>query len=388
MPPNRREWRREDKARSANASERYPPQLALPNVAIGVYVAIVYFAAMLSSQWGAALVRRWGPIRTSQCSLVLAAIGSMLTGSGDVRIATAGAVLLGLGYGPVTPASSDMLARTTPPERQALVFSIKQTGVPLGGLLAGVLVPPLLEGGGVSLALAAVSVLCLVALACAQPLRADLDAGRDARASPPTMARLLQPVRMVLAHRTLRGIALCTLVLSAVQVSLSSYVVTSLTTDLGWNLWWAGVGSSLAHAAGVAGRIAWGWLADVSGRARGTLAGLAIGMAVCGLLMVIPDASTAPGWVLALLLAYGACALGWNGVFLAMVAREVPHDSVAAATAGCLFFTFLGVVIGPPLFGGLATLAGSLSAAFAWLALPLLATIVLMLRAGRPRGLP
>ena len=86
-------------------------------MAIGVYVAIVYFAAMLSSQWGAALVRRWGPIRTSQCSLVLAAIGSMLTGSGDVRIATAGAVLLGLGYGPVTPASSDMLARTTPPER-------------------------------------------------------------------------------------------------------------------------------------------------------------------------------------------------------------------------------------------------------------------------------
>ena len=73
---------------------------------------------------------------------------------------------------------------------------------------------------------------------------------------------------------------------------------------------------------------------------------------------------------------------------LDMVAREVPHDSVAAATAGCLFFTFLGVVIGPPLFGGLATLAGSLSAAFAWLALPLLATIVLMLRAGRPRGLP
>ena len=151
------------------------------------------------------------------------------------------------------------------------------------------------------------------------------------------MARLLQPVRMVLAHRTLRGIALCTLVLSAVQVSLSSYVVTSLTTDLGWNLW-CGRGRLIAgtrRRRGGPDRL--GLVGRCVGPSARHLGGLAIGMAVCGLLMVIPDASTAPGWVLALLLAYGACAIGWNGVFLAMVAREVPHDSVAAATAGCLF---------------------------------------------------
>ncbi len=47
----------------------------------------------------------------------------------------------------------------------------------------------------------------------------------------------------------------------------------------------------------------------------------------------------------------------------------------ARATAGCLFFTYVGVVIGPPLFGQAAAAAGSIGVAFAWLALPLAWTL-------------
>ena len=53
------------------------------------------------------------------------------------------AVAIGVGYGPITPASSHVLAKTTPRERMALMFSIKQTGVPAGTALAGLIVPPL-----------------------------------------------------------------------------------------------------------------------------------------------------------------------------------------------------------------------------------------------------
>ena len=52
-------------------------------------------------------------------------------------------VVIGLGYGPITPASSQVLARTTPPARMALTFSIKQTGVPAGAALAGAVLPAL-----------------------------------------------------------------------------------------------------------------------------------------------------------------------------------------------------------------------------------------------------
>ena len=98
-------------------------------------------------------------------------------------------------------------------------------------------------------------------------------------------------------------------------------------------------------------------------------------MAGCGLLMPLIGPATPHAPVLLLLAAYGATAIGWNGVYLAGVARLVAHDEAAAATAGSLFLTFSGVVVVPPLFGALASAAGSLGVAFAALALPLAAAM-------------
>ena len=65
-----------------------------------------------------------------------------------------------------------------------------------------------------------------------------------------------------------------------------------------------------------------------------------------------------------ILLVFGASAIGWNGVYLAEVARRAPEGMASVATGGTLAFTFLGVVIGPPLFGLLATVFGTYRAGF------------------------
>ena len=61
-----------------------------------------------------------------------------------------------------------------------------------------------------------------------------------------------------------------------------------------------------------------------------------------------------PGWPLwalfAFAMAFGATAVGWNGVFLAEIARLAPPGRISDATGGSAFFTFLGVVVTPPLF--------------------------------------
>jgi hypothetical protein len=77
----------------------------------------------------------------------------------------------------------------------------------------------------------------------------------------------------------------------------------------------------------------------------------------------------APGWPLAALLAVaaalGATAIGWNGVYLAEVARLAPAGRAGLATGGCLFFTFVGVVVCPFLFGVLQRASGSYALCFA-----------------------
>ncbi|WP_295857534.1 MFS transporter [uncultured Xylophilus sp.] len=366
------------------AASALPAARSAGPLAVGLYVAIVYIAAMVSSQWGVALVRRWGPIRTSQASLLCCAAGVALLAAPSPLVALAGAALLGLGYGPVTPASSEMLARTTPPHRYALVFSLKQTGVPLGGALAGALVPVVLTRAGAGWALGQIAALCVLGAVLAVPLRAALDTLREPAASWPTLRGALVPIRFVLERPALRRIALCTLVLSGVQVSLTSYLVAYLHQDLLWSLVAAGLGLTVAQVAGMAGRVAWGLAADrIGDGSRRTLRGLACAMAVCGLALPLLTPGVPPAAILVLLAVYGGTAVGWNGVYLASVARAVPRAEAAMATGGSMAFTYLGVVLAPPVFGAVAQATGRVGPAYALLALPL-ALVLFWLRP--PRG--
>ncbi len=338
---------------------------------IGAFVALVYGGAMVSSVTGGWFVSRLGAVRTSQVSLLLCAAGlALIATSPWVAAAALGALLIGCGYGPITPASSDLLVRTTSPARMSFVFSVKQTGVPMGGVVAGAFTPSMTVAFGWPAALLALSaVTCACALAV-QPLRAPLDV-TTGPARPPSLGALLRPVQSVWRDRRLRTLAACSFVFSGMQVSLTVYLVTFLTSSLAWGLVAAGVALSVAQSAGVIGRPTWGWIADRRGGAVGTLAVLAVLMIASnlGMAMLTPQA---PSWQVYVTVAlYGATAIGWNGVLLAAVARLAPTPAQAGeATGGVLGYTYFGVMLGPPAFGLLARAQGY-DVAFEVLAIPL-----------------
>ena len=352
--------------------------LGVPPALVGAYVALCYLAAMLSSLIGGTLVRRLGAIRVSQLGLALCAIGLLLCAVPWLPAVALGALCIGAGYGPITPASSHLLALTTPAHRMALVFSIKQTGVPAGGMLAGALVPGLSLWLGWQVALAVVAGVCAVCAVLSQPLRAALDADRQPSQAL-ALGALFRPVGMVLGHRSLAVLAACSFLFSAVQVSVTAYMVTYLNGSLGMTLLAAGAALSVSQLAGVVGRIAWGAVADRGLGPRNTLMLLAVLMIVGSVLTALLQ----PGWPTALIWAIvallGASAIGWNGVYLATVARQAPPGQAATATGGTLMFTFMGVVLGSPAFGALAGFSGSYRLAFAALALPAALALGLLL---------
>jgi MFS family permease len=75
-------------------------------------------------------------------------------------------------------------------------------------------------------------------------------------------------------------------------------------------------------------------------------------------------ATTPQVWVWVILTVFGASAIGWNGVYLAEVARQAPQGKASMATGGTLAFTYLGVVLGAPVFGGLSSFFGTYRAGF------------------------
>ena len=337
---------------------------------IGLYVAVAYVASIVASLASGAAVARYGAIRVSQVCLLLCAAGLALCAIPSVQAIAFGAVLVGLGYGPVTPASSHLLARTTPVHRMSLVFSIKQTGVPLGGALAGAIVPSLQLVAGWQQALLVVAAACIACAAVAQWLRAPLDADRDP-ARRLGFGNFLDPVRLVLAEPALRMLAGCSFVFSVAQLSLTTYLVTFLTGSLAYGLVAAGAVLTLSQLGGVFGRVGWGYASDRWFGARRMLAVLGTVMALASLATALLRPGVPHGIVVAVLFVFGATAIGWNGVYLAEVARQAPAGKAGMATGGTLAITFLGNVLGPVLFGGLSGLFGGYRAGFVALAIPL-----------------
>lgn len=345
--------------------------LGLPNSATGVYIGFIYISAICSALYSGTLISKWGAIRVSQAGLILCAVGLGMSTLGNVAFALAGAIITGFGYGPITPASSHVLIRTTPQHRLSLVFSIKQSGVPIGGITAGLLIPQQQLALGWVWALLSASIGCLATALIAQLVRRRLDADCGPPARQSFLASLLEPVRLVTSHRHLRVLAACSFVFAGVQLSLTTYLCSYLNLSLGWSLLAAGVALSVTQAAGMVGRIIWGVIADAGFGAHKTLV-LLNGLMILSCFGTAMFASDMPSYLIfSILMVFGASAVGWNGVFLGHIARLAPEGKASLVTGGALAFTFFGTVFWAPLFGLLADMASGYRVSFLALSLPL-----------------
>lgn len=340
-------------------------------VAVGYFIAFAYFGSMLGSVTAGGWVARFGPIRVSQIGLMLCLAGLALGATAVLPLVMLGGFVIGLGYGPTTPASSQILARAAPPSLIALTFSIKQTGVPAGGMLAGALVPTMILLGGWQGAALAIGVACAALAVLIEPVRARYDVNLDPRA-PVGIGSALAPLGFVLGDSRLREMALISFIYGGVQITLVTYLVIFLTESFALTLVLAGFVMAVSQVASVLGRLAWGVVADRLLSRRAMLGLLGLGMAASAFATLAAGPAW-PGWLLFLFASvFGATAVGWNGVFLAEVARIAGIERASRATGGCLFFTFLGVVVTPPLFNLVHALSGHYAIAYAVFGVPAL----------------
>jgi MFS family permease len=334
---------------------------------VGLFVGIVYAGAMAASLACGSFIERYGSIRVSQVCVVFCALGvaaMALAPASAMSLLALAAVVIGIGYGPITPASSQLLQRTAPPSRMALTFSIKQTGVPAGAALSGALLPALALASGWRVAFALVALVGIVVVAASQPVRSGLDADRRPRGRV-ALRDLFAPLAILRTSRALRDLALVSLAYSATLVCLTSFLVVHLTEGLAYTLVAAGLALTAATLGGVAGRIGWGYVADRWLAPRHVLALVGMLAGVCGLATALATARWPGAAVIALAAVFGATAIGWNGVQLSEVARHAPPGSAGKVTGATGFVTFAGVVVGPPVFALLSSVTGSYRVGFA-----------------------
>ncbi len=339
--------------------------MGVPTQLVGVFVGLMFVGSMAASLASGYFIATYGAIRVSQICVLICAAGisfiAVLPPSGATFLAVA-AVVVGIGYGAITPASSDVLTRTAPPDRMALTFSIKQTGVPAGAALAGAALPPLALGVGWRSTLFCAAVLGLVIAAIAESTRRRLDVRREAPRF--SGATLIAPLVTVMQHSLLRELALVGFFYAAMQVCLMSFLVVYLAESVQYSLVAAGAALTTASVGGIVGRLLWGAVADRWVAPRKLLAMIGVGAGICAIVAATFSAEWPQTALFVVAAFFGAFATGWNGVQLAEVARNAPTGTAGSITGASGFVTFAGLMIGAPLFAVCATATHSYRAGY------------------------
>ncbi len=314
------------------------------------------------------LIKRYGGVQALLVCLLLGSASLLLFHVPSLALALLAGALIGFGNGTANPAGSEVLQRFTPPARRNFVFSIKQAGVPLGGVVAGLSIPPLVEALGWRTALVVAAGGAAAVTIAMWPFQPRIDGPRERTASwslqTLTFADLAGPLRSLSRGQGLMRIAWVGTVLAVAQACWFTFAVTYVVVGLGKSLSVAGLVFAVMQATSVIGRVAIGWIADRIGSSTWTLAiaSVSSALATIALGLTAPDW---PVWALLLLAALaGASVSGWNGVQIAEVARRSPPELVGETAAGSVILVFASNMIAPIAFAAFVAVSGRFDLAF------------------------
>lgn len=344
--------------------------VGLPAEVIGYQIAIVYATGMAISLLSGAFVGRFGGCGVSQIALLSCVAGCAVAtapGTGAIILAS---IAIGAAHGLTNPAAAQLLARYTNARNRGFVFSIKQTGVPVGGIAAGIVTPVLAVTFGWKIALLAIApvALALAASMIRVKPRWDGERPKDAPSGPLVLRGATR------AWRTpgFAAMCICSFCFAGIQLCLLAFIVNFSVFELGFGAILGGALLATVQAAGVVGRVSWGLIADRVQSNGGCLvvigaiaAASAVGFALLG-----PDT---PRWIVfGLAIVYGLTAVGWNGLAVAEIVRLSPPELIATASGIGNIAAFGGVLVFPSLFVSVYGWLGSYALTYAFLVAPAL----------------
>ena len=290
--------------------------------------------------------------------------------------------LAGIGYGAVNPATNVLSTSLVPRRHRALFLSVKQTGVTLGGLVAGAVLPGLADAVGWRAAL-------LLPIAMMLDERARRGLGGGSRGPRLVRRAGLGPRRDRSrgGGRGTRGATtgLFGFVMSGVQLSVAGYLTVYLVDTKGFSKPTAGPALGVAFAAACAGRVIWGWISDRYFLSHASTLVIVSAGSLLGLVSLSIGPSHFALWIACALV--GFCSFGWNGVYMALITDRAAGRNLGHATGRGLMFLYGGVVLVPPTLGAVKDGFNSWSAAWAVAACFVLAAVTAMAFAPRHRVL-
>ena len=356
---------------------------------LGLYLFLQNVMSIIAALGCGSFILRYGPLRISQITLFMMGASLVVIASGTLWLYPLGAILLGAAA-VSTPASSHILARVCPPRLVSVIFSVKQTGVPVGSLIGGLLIPFLLglviysatlgttiRPGPYGAALLTALIVFLVTLSLA-PLRTYFDRDRDPNQKI-GFGDMRTTLAMVLRNPALRDISFAAFAFGGLQSLFSGFFILYLIDGLGYSETEAGSAFAVSSFTAIWARILWGVIGGSIIPTRWVLAGIGLFGGIAALLMTLFDFTWTLNGIVAVAILFNITALSWHGILLAETARLSPEGQVGGVTGGVLSFTSIAMMIYPAIYGLILAATGSYEVGFVLAAVPSFAAFVIFL---------
>lgn len=337
--------------------------LGLSLAAVGLLNTYIYLGTMLGSLPSGWLTDKLGS-RTVMVAGTLAGAGlaiaiALVAKSQWMFIPLL--FLVGLVVASATPAGSQAVAQSFPPERRGLVIGLRQMAVPLGGALAAALLPAVAHltswrwASVVTAIIAVLAALIAARLYHEQPPRRPLPKG-----TLPGLGQVLRERNILLAATA--GVTLPT-----GQFVMITYLILFLKERYGVPELTGAALLTAAQFAGAFSRVFWSWLSDKMGGQRKPLLVTMVGLAgLCALVLAWLPPGTPLLLKALIVVLYGATALGWQGLHFSLLTELSPPGWEGRVVGFGLVFTSIGIAFAPPLFGLLVDFSNNY--ALGWIA--------------------
>lgn len=356
--------------------------LSLSATQVGLLVTAYYTGQAVWSLPAGGLVDRVGVGRI----LVGAMIG-IAAGTGVVATAAAlptallGMFMMGSGYSFTNPSTAKGVYQWFPQRRRATAMGAKQTGVPLGGVLAagigalaGTVDWRLLLGGVVALTLA-FGAVCLI-LVDSRPA--------ESRERPGFIAGL----RDLLRDANYGRFVLSNLLYNFGQGNFFGFLTLFVRDAVQASQEFAGLCLGVAQATSAAARFGWGVVSDTVFRGERKRLVVGLGAAAALLLATMPLAAT--GWpaaaILLIVAGLGITIASYAGLMQTLSVEAVESRLTGAAVGYNGIATHMGAIVGPPIFGAMVDATGGYTGGWLVTALVVAVGVLLFLRGFREGG--
>ncbi len=351
--------------------------LSLSNVQFGSITSILYLISVVCSIPAGVSVDRWGvKINLFVCMLLMGTAMILASFMENYIWLLILVVFTGASYGMINPIASKGLTLWFDVKNRATAFGIRQMGVTAGGAIAGIFLIYLARLKNWNLAVLVVGLLSVLIGIAGAMLYKELPAEKHepvaAKKSIPKMT-----IFDLVKNRNLLILCLIMALLCLGQSSIASFLVLYLKEHLGLTAILAGSFLTITMICGGGARVFWGIVSDrlFNSKRLPVMKIICFLAALSALAVFMYDSNLPSSFFIPVVALFGFSYLGFQGIAVVLMVEVCGPELAGRATGLGITIAWVGMVLGPVVFGALAEAGYQ----FAWLFITITSSLSVLL---------